>query len=148
MSGFKQFASTNCIEPALLHTRRFRVAVNIAQRIQRPSLIRQRKSRTVIALLPEMPRSIHQTVKAHSRIPVQPVHNFRQLFRFPRLNQIMHMITHDAERVDLEPIFVLTALQPKQQNLLVHKLRQSKIPIVAAGCNVIAITQFELTQLS
>jgi hypothetical protein len=69
------------VEITLLHPGRFGVSVNISQRIQSPSLVSISKTRAVISLLPKMTCAVQHSVEAHSRIPVEPVHDFGKVFR-------------------------------------------------------------------
>jgi hypothetical protein len=53
-----------------------------------------------------MPRAIEHSIETHGSIPIQPMHNLWQLFRDRRFEQIMNVIAHDADRIELEAVFL------------------------------------------
>lgn len=58
----------------------------------------------MIAFLPEVTSSIQHSVKTHGGVPVQPVHDFGQVFRVFRFDEIVNMVTHHTERVEFESV--------------------------------------------
>lgn len=73
-----------------------RIPVNVAQRIQRPPLITEMKSRTVIALLPKVTTPTQHPIEAHGRIPVQPMHDLGQILWLLWVDQVMDVVRHDT----------------------------------------------------
>ena len=69
----------------------------------------------MIAFLPKMSRAIQHPVKAHGRIPIEPVHDFGQVVRVLWLQQIMDMIAHNAQRIEFEAKLFLTSLDGTQK---------------------------------
>jgi len=136
------------IKPSLLHTRCFWVPVNVTQGIQRSALITFGKSGTVIALLPKVACTVEHPIEAHRRVPVEPMHDSGQIIRLLRFQQIMHMVAHDAETIELEAIFDLASLNRKQQHFATFKSSQAKFAIVATSRDVIAKLGLEFTRLS
>lgn len=136
------------IKETLLHVCSFRIGMNIANCIQRPLIIRYRKAVAVIALFPKVSRAIEQSVKAHGTVPIQPVHNFRQILRLRWRNQVMNMVAHNAQRIQPKAILRLTFLNHIQQHLLALKAIESKLSVIAPYGDVIATTGLELTRLS
>ena len=67
------------VEKSPLHLGALGVGMDVAQRIEDPLRVRPGKPTTVVAFFPKMPGSIQHLVKAHSRIPVQPMHDFGQI---------------------------------------------------------------------
>ena len=126
------------IKPPLLHIRRFRVAMNVAQRVECSTFIGIGKSGTVITLLPKVPCAIKHSIEAHRRVPIEPVHNLGQILRLLRLQQIMHMVAHNAETIELELKFGLTFFERKQKQLSTFKASEPKFSIVTASCDVVA----------
>jgi len=111
------------VEIALLHSRRFGVGVDVAQGIQRSFVIAVGKSRAVIPLFPEMPRPVQHPVKAHGCVPVEPVHNLGQIFRVLRFYQVMHVVAHDAQGIELKVMNFTALLDTKQQQIAAFYLR-------------------------
>jgi len=93
------------VEEAMLDTSRLWVRMNVPQRVQSPFMIIVGEASAVVTLLPEMSRSVEHPIKTHRRIPIQPVHDLGQIFGFLRFDQVVDVITHNAEGVKLE--FVL-----------------------------------------
>ena len=117
--------------------------MDIAQGIQRSALIRIRKPRAVIPLLQEVPTAIQHPVKAHHRIPIQPMHNLGQILRLGRLQRVMHMVAHNAEGIELKPIFGLALADSIEQDIPTFLPHPSKVTIITAGGDVVAIARFQ-----
>ena len=64
------------IEETVLHLGAFGVGMDVSQSIEDSVMIRIWEPTAVIALLPKMSSSPQHLVKAHSGIPVNPVHDF------------------------------------------------------------------------
>jgi hypothetical protein len=87
----------------------------------------------VIALFPKVSRAVEQAVETHRRIPVQPVHNSRHIIRHCGFQQVMHMVAHDAQGIELKAKLVAAAANRVQQYLPTFKSGQPKFPVIAAG---------------
>ncbi len=136
------------IEKSRLHSRCFGVGMNIAQGIQRSSMVGIGKGGAVVALFPKVPGPVQHAVKAHRRVPIQPVHNLGQFLGLLRLQQVMHMVAHNAEGIELKTIFGFALGYGIQQHFATGQPRQPKFSIIAADCDVIAASRRELTRLS
>lgn len=69
------------IEKTGAHFGSLGVAMNVAEGIQGPIPISGRKAIGKVALFPKMPRPVQHSVKTHRRVPVEKLHDFRQIFR-------------------------------------------------------------------
>ena len=49
---------------------------------------------------------VEHPVKAHGSIPVEEVHDFRQIIRLNRFNQIVDVIRHNADCIQLKLVFI------------------------------------------
>ncbi len=90
------------IEEALLHPCRLGVGVNVPQGVQCPFVIRLLETTAMVSLLPEMPRPVQHPIKAHGGVPVETVHDARQVLWDCGFEHIVDMIRHDAEGIELE----------------------------------------------
>lgn len=122
--------------------------MDVAQGIQRPPLVRVGKPGAVIPLFPKMPSAVKHSVEAHGRKPVQPVHDFRQILRLLRLQQVVHMVAHDAQSIQLKAKPIATALDRHQQHLFAFKPGQAKVAVIASHSDVLAIVGFQFTRLA
>ncbi len=95
-----------------------------------------------------MPGSLEQPIEAHSRVPVQPVHYFGQLFCLSGLQQIMDVVAHDTQSVQLEAVLLLRSMNGVQQNFLAGFPGEVEGTIVAPHGYVIAVTWLEISQFS
>jgi hypothetical protein len=82
--------------------------------------------------------------KAHCRVPVEPVHYFWQIVWQRRFQQIMHMVAHNAQSIELETINFLTSLDGVKQHLTTFVANQPKFAIIAPNRDVIAVTRSEV----
>ena len=80
------------VEEARSHLGDFGVAVNVASGVECSFLVPRPKAITEISFFPEVSRGIQHPVKAHGGIPVEPVHDFWQIIRLSRFNQVVDMI--------------------------------------------------------
>lgn len=92
--------------------------------------------------------AIHHAVKAHRSKPVEPVHDPRKIVRFLWRHQVMRMIAHNAEGVELEAKLFLASLDGEQQQFPTFKASQSELSIIATGCDVVAIVWVEVARLA
>ena len=104
------------IEKTTLHVSRFRIGMDIPNGIQRTPIVIHREAGTVITLFPKVSRTPQHLVKTHSRIPVEPVHDFWQFPSIVRSQQIMDMVTHNAQRIEAKLIFLLALLNGIEQH--------------------------------
>lgn len=74
------------VEKGRSHFRRFGIAVDVAQGIQYSVFVTSRKPFGKIALFPKVSRASEHSVKAHCRVPIEKVHDFRQIFRLFRFD--------------------------------------------------------------
>jgi hypothetical protein len=102
-------------------------------------MILHRKPGAVVALFPKMPRPVQHPVEAHGTIPIEQMHNLRQLLWLFGLQQVVDMVAHNAERIQLEAILVLTFLQGIEQHFFGFVSLQSKVSIVATNGDVVAV---------
>ena len=79
--GLRRAKALFVIEIALAQTGCLGVGMNVAQGVQGTLPVGDRKTGTVVALLPKVPAAMEDAVEAHSGVPVQPVHDLGQVFR-------------------------------------------------------------------
>ncbi len=84
--------------------------MDVAQRIQPPTIVAQGKAAAVVALLPKVPGAIQHLVKAHGGVPIQPVHNFGQCRWLLGGQQVVHVIAHNAQGIQPKSMFFLALL--------------------------------------
>lgn len=127
------------VEKSPLHLGALGIGMDVAQRIKDPFRIRPGKSTTVVTFFPKMPGSIQHLVKAHSRIPVQPMHDLGQIIGVFGFQQIVNMIAHDAKGIELELKFLQCCLDGIEQDLAALPAIQQELAVIATGSDVIAI---------
>ncbi len=64
-----------------------------------------------------MARALEQAVETHGSIPVEEVHNFGQIFRLRRFDEIVDVVGHNAEGVQFELILVGRFLNRIEEHL-------------------------------
>jgi hypothetical protein len=133
------------IEIPLAHTRSLGVGMEIAQGVQGTLPVGDWKTGTVVALLPKVPAAVEETVEAHGGVPIQPRHDLGQVFWSGRFQQIVHMVAHDAERRELEPILLQTHLDGVQEHFAAGAVAQTKLPVVATDSDMGAQSWLEIT---
>ena len=95
-----------------------------------------------------MPCPIQHFVKTHRSVPIQQMHNLRQIARHFRLHQIMHMIAHNAYTVELKVVFLFAFVYGIQQDLSTFLTHQFEFAIVTPGGDVVAIVGKERSDFS
>ncbi len=128
------------VKKSRLHLCRFRVSMDIAQGIESAASFAIGKPGAVVAFFPKVSGAVEHSVKTHSSVPVQPVHNFGEVLRFLRLDEIMNVVAHHAQAVELESIFILYFFDGVQEHLTTFPPRQAKLAVVAAHGNVVGVT--------
>ena len=63
-----------------------------------------------------MPRAVEHPVETHRRVPIQEVHNFRQIFLCSWFYQIMDAVRHNAQGLKFEAVFVQSLLDSIQKD--------------------------------
>ena len=87
------------IKEPLPHLCRFGVGVNVPQGVQCPFVVRFLETAAVVAFLPKVTAAVEHPIETHGGIPVEPVHDTRQVLWGCGFEHIVDMITHDAEGV-------------------------------------------------
>ena len=136
------------IEKAGLHPCGFRVGMDVAQRIQGAAMVGVGEACAVVALLPKVAAAIEHAVEAHRRVPVEPVHDFGQIFRLCRFNQVMDVIAHDAQGIELKAIFLLAFMDGIEKDFAALTSRKAELSIVAADGDVVAVARFQIAGLT
>jgi hypothetical protein len=60
------------------------------------------KPAAVVSLFPKMPRAVEHPVEAHGCVPVQPMPNLGQIFRFHGFQKVVDVVRHNAKCIQLE----------------------------------------------
>jgi hypothetical protein len=60
----------------------------------------------------------------------------------------MDVVAHDAESIELKPILVLCFLHGIKKYLSALQAGETKLPIIAASSDVVAISRLKLTGLA
>lgn len=96
----------------------------------------------MISFFPEMTRSFEHPVKTHCRVPVQPVHQFGQFVSLARFQQIVDMIAHNAEGIELKVIFQFALTNCIEKKVAALSATEVKISVITTDSDVIATIIF------
>ena len=88
------------VPKTLRGTRGERIAVDVAQHVEHMPLVAIRNRYRVVSGFPEMPGPTKQAIQGDRRVPVQPLHQAREILWLRRLEQVVHVIAHQGHAVE------------------------------------------------
>jgi hypothetical protein len=95
-----------------------------------------------------MPRAIEHPVKAHGGVPIEPVHDFRQILRLCGFEQVMDVIAHYAQSIQLETKLLQRFFERIEKHLPAFPARQAKLTVIAASGDVVAVSGLKRSGLA
>ncbi len=87
------------IKEPLPHLCSFGVGVDVPQGVQCPFVVRLLETAAVVSLLPKVTAAVEHPIETHGGVPVEPVHDAGQVFWGCGFQEVVDVITHDAEGV-------------------------------------------------
>ena len=77
-----------------------RISVDVAQDVEYMPLVAIRNRYRVVSGFPEMPGPTKQAIQGDGRVPVQPLHQAREVRRILGLEQVVDMIAHQGDAME------------------------------------------------
>ena len=106
------------------------IAMDVAERIQSADVIVPGEPGTMIAPLPEVSRAPEQAVETPGTVPVEPMHEARQIGRLCGFQEIVDVIAHETQSVQLESELLDCLGKRVEKQVAAERLRQMKLSIV------------------
>ena len=88
------------VPKTLRGTRGERIAVDVAQHVEHMTLVTIGNRYRVVSGFPEMPGPTKQAIQGDRRVPVQPLHQAREVRRVLGLEQVVDVIAHQGDAME------------------------------------------------
>jgi hypothetical protein len=87
-----------------------------------------------------MSRAVEHSVKAHRCVPIEKVHDFRQILRLFRFDEVMDVVAHNAQGVKSEIKLVYRPFDGIKKHLPTVSTTQLKLAIIAPRRDVVGVS--------
>jgi hypothetical protein len=124
------------------------VGVDVSQRVQSSLMVMSGKPVAEITLLPKVTAAVKHAVEAHGCVPVEPVHEARQVLRLVWFEQVVYMVAHDAQTVEPEMEFTFRQTDSVKQHIPAGRVVQVELAVVTPQRNVVGKIGLEVSGLS
>ena len=96
------------------------------------------------APLPEVSRAPEHAVETPGTVPVEPKHEVRQIGRLCRFQEIVDVIAHETQSVQLESELLDCLGKRVEEQVAAERLRQMKLSIVTTRSDMITEIWYQL----